>query len=324
MVPQPRRKIAKVCGVGIKVLQKVYCNDTVVVVPVPRPHSTVYGRHPSRVFWSGPVGSSDLRVASADADPYNGKSRRIMHISLGMHLGRLMWLLHDVNPTRTSKPCFSLMPSTSPFRVHSTHEALAKEEEEGLDDRSGFDNSTGDDDLEVPEIVDEEAACVWLFISPHKVQHGSKQSQRRCRELHQSLTSSILNQKLTSAQIELAAAAIENSYLKLRDTPHHDVSDFVSVWPLGDSGSAECVADREKHFPVAEVSDSDGHRKGVSYTAADIGEIHNKGEIDIPYPTQEQRWRLPHQGRDLPKRQGRYAKRLPQRPRQGESSDNPC
>ena len=49
------------------------------------PYSDVYGRRPSTVVFTGPIGTNDVQTCDANADPYTGLPRRRHHSTNDMN-----------------------------------------------------------------------------------------------------------------------------------------------------------------------------------------------------------------------------------------------
>ena len=129
-----------------------------------------------------------------------------------------------------------------PAPLHSMHVALAAEEED--EETIGAADQAPGDSAQLEGLDEGGQMTHALQQVAHSVQQGPKLSQRQRRE---AFKSSILNQKLTPEQVATIAAAVDKGELKLPDMSHLDQKDFVNVWSLSDSGSAECVASQEKH-----------------------------------------------------------------------------
>lgn len=153
------------------------------------------------------------------------------------------------------------------------HAALAVEDEP--------DNVPGLDEVDAHIIADgavtpdarkdEDRMLVALQQFAHKVNKGKTGSQTSQRP--PSVKEALFNQRLTPEQVQQISAAVAKGEIQLPNMSHLDNADLLNVWSLGDSGSAAFVADKEKHFPGATLRESEGQKNGITFQAADGGEI---------------------------------------------------
>ena len=86
---------------------------------------------------------------------------------------------------------------------------------------------------------------------------------------------------LTDEQIEKVCSAIEKGKIKL--PPVKEGETII----LMDSGSRPTIADRDKHFPGAELRQSQAQREGRGYSSATGEAFPNEGEFTVRARTQE-------------------------------------
>ena len=80
--PSVRLKHKKEGEQQVKIVQRVQFDDNTTTIPLQHPYSVVYGRHPRRLCFTGPVGDNRYELASSGANPFTGKSNNIMHARL--------------------------------------------------------------------------------------------------------------------------------------------------------------------------------------------------------------------------------------------------
>ena len=76
--PTPQIKLRDLHGVKVRVHQQLRSQEEIEVIDVRIPYSRIYGCHPSRLFFCGPIGSLDAQFSSDTADPFTGKSPEVM------------------------------------------------------------------------------------------------------------------------------------------------------------------------------------------------------------------------------------------------------
>ena len=75
-----RMKTMVVDGDERKIEQRLRFDDVPQIHLIQNTYEKIYGRHPSRMFFTGPIGSRAFQISSPDADRFTGKTARIMRL----------------------------------------------------------------------------------------------------------------------------------------------------------------------------------------------------------------------------------------------------
>ena len=137
---------------------------------------------------------------------------------------------------------------------------------------------------ELPDGEDEETVVEQLegWANSVALVGETKLSQKQRRK-----ASPFEPKPLSKSQICAIAEKVKAGKINLPILDKCLEKDYAAIWSLADSGSAEDVANRKKHFQGATVTESEAQRQGRTFTAANGETIDNQGEMTFPVKYRE-------------------------------------